>query len=94
MKDKFLSFIFLFLLVSSVASYFHINNPASFEASLSSESAAAWQTEKKPRQDYMKTLLSRNTKPLGLKENKTLNTLLEQPHIKWVIRSEMTHILN
>ena len=42
----------------------------------------------------MQKRLSRDSKPLGLKENKALDTMLEQPHIKWVIRSEIKHILN
>jgi hypothetical protein len=29
-----------------------------------------------------------------LKENKALTKLLNQPYIKWVIRSEIKHVLN
>jgi len=52
------------------------------------------QTEKPPDQNYWDRILGRSTSPLGLKENKTLNQLLGQPQIKWVIRSEYRHILN
>lgn len=52
------------------------------------------QTEKKPKYDYMSTFLSRDTEPLGLKENVALKRFLEQPSIKWAIRSSKKHILN
>jgi hypothetical protein len=52
------------------------------------------QTSKKPKYDYMSTFLSRDTEPLGLKENIALKRLLEQPSIKWAIRSGKNHILN
>jgi hypothetical protein len=52
------------------------------------------QTSKKPKYDYMSTFLSRDTEPLGLKENITLKRFLEQPSIKWAIRSGKKHILN
>jgi hypothetical protein len=49
---------------------------------------------KKPKYDYMSTILSRNTKPLGLKEDPELEKLLKQPSIKWAIRAGKKHILN
>ncbi len=52
------------------------------------------QTSKKPKYDYMSTFLSRDTEPLGLKENIALKRFLEQPSIKWAIRSGKKHILN
>ena len=52
------------------------------------------QTSKKPKYDYMSTFLSRDTEPLGLKENVALKRYLEQPSIKWAIRSGKKHILN
>jgi hypothetical protein len=48
----------------------------------------------KPKYDYMSTFLSRDTEPLGLKENIALKRFLEQPSIKWAIRSGKKHILN
>jgi hypothetical protein len=58
------------------------------------KSKAAPQTTKKPKYDYMSTFLSRDTEPLGLKENIALKRFLEQPSIKWAIRSGKKHILN
>jgi len=52
------------------------------------------QTSKKPKYDYMSSFLSRDTEPLGLKENIALKRFLEQPSIKWAIRSGKKHILN
>jgi hypothetical protein len=94
MRDRLLSLVVLFVLTSTVAAYFHAESPASPGISLKKESGIALQTEKKPPQDYMQKRLARDVKPLGLKENKALDRLLEQSHIKWVIRSEIKHILN
>jgi hypothetical protein len=49
---------------------------------------------KKPKYDYMSTFLSRNTKPLGLKEDLVLKKLLKQASIKWAIRAGARHILD
>jgi len=48
----------------------------------------------KPKYDYMSTYWSRNTKPLGLKEDKALQKLLKQPSIIWAIRAGARHILD
>jgi hypothetical protein len=66
-----------------------------FSASfLFSKANAEPQTPQKPKHDYMSTFLSRDTEPLGLKENVALKRFLEQPSIKWAIRSGKKHILN
>jgi hypothetical protein len=49
---------------------------------------------KKRTYDYMNTILSRNTKSLGLKENRALDRLLKQPGIYWAIRAAARHILD
>lgn len=49
---------------------------------------------RKPPTDYMDTFLSRNTRALGLKENKVLTRLMKQPSIAWAIRSEERHVLD
>lgn len=49
---------------------------------------------KKPKYDYMSTFLSRNTKPLGLKEDLALKKLLSQSGIKWAFRAGERHILD
>jgi hypothetical protein len=52
------------------------------------------QSVKKPKFYYMSSILSRNTKPLGLIDNLTLRKFLNQPSIKWALRSGGKHILN
>lgn len=52
------------------------------------------QSTKKPKYDYMSTFLSRDTKPLGLKEDVALKKFLKQPSIKWAIRGGSRHILD
>jgi hypothetical protein len=47
----------------------------------------------KPTFDYMSTYLSRNTKPLGLEEDKEIKELKRQPAIKWAIRANIRHSL-
>lgn len=49
---------------------------------------------KKPKYDYMSSFFSRNTKPLGLKEDLALKKLLKQKGIKWAIRTKIRHILD
>ncbi len=48
----------------------------------------------KPKYDYMSSFFSRNTKPLGLKEDLAVRELLKQPAIKWAIRTGHRNILN
>jgi hypothetical protein len=52
------------------------------------------QTVKKPEFDYMSSILSRNTKPLGLKDNLPLRRFLNQPSIQWAFRAGGKHILD
>jgi hypothetical protein len=49
---------------------------------------------KKPKSDYMSSILGRNTKPLGLKEDLALRRLLRQPAIRWAVRSGQRHVLD
>lgn len=49
--------------------------------------------DKKPKYDYMSTLLSRTT-PLGLKMGPELEKLLKQPSTKWAIRVGAKHVLD
>jgi hypothetical protein len=49
---------------------------------------------KKPRSDYMSSILGRNTKPLGLKEDLAVRRLLREPAAKWAVRAGLKHILN
>ena len=50
--------------------------------------------EKKPKYDYMSTILSRNARTLGLKMDPMLEKLLNQPSIKWAIRAGAKHVLD
>ena len=49
---------------------------------------------KRQSTDYMNTLLLRNTKPLGLKEDLAQRRLTRQPNINWAIRATARHILD
>lgn len=51
-------------------------------------------TSVRPGTDYMKDVLRRNTKPIGLKEDKLLQELLRQSNMKWAIRAGGRHILD
>jgi len=48
----------------------------------------------RPGTDYMRDVLRRNTKPIGLKEDKLLQKLLKQSNMKWAIRANGRHILD
>ncbi|MGQ9672566.1 MAG: hypothetical protein ACUVV5_05465 [Candidatus Aminicenantales bacterium] len=48
----------------------------------------------KPKYDYMSSFYSRNTKPLGLKEDVALRKLMRQRGFKWAVRAGLGHILN
>ncbi len=48
---------------------------------------------RKPK-DYMSSFFSRDTKPLGLKEDQALKKLLREPGIKWACRTGIRHILD
>ncbi len=48
----------------------------------------------RPKYDYMSSFFSRNTKPLGLKEDLAVKQLLEQPAIKWAVRTGQSNILD
>lgn len=71
-------------------------SPVIAGGSRSAEMASAIQEfpSKKPRYDYMSMFYSRNTKPLGFKEDLALKKLLSQPGIKWAIRTGLGHILD
>jgi hypothetical protein len=82
MKKKLFSVLFLLFL---------------FPFTLSTESVStkeAPQSAQRQKFDYMSSILSRNTKPLGLKENISLKKFLNQPSIKWAMRSGGRHLLN
>jgi hypothetical protein len=49
---------------------------------------------RKPKSDYMSSILGRNTKPLGLKEDLAVRKLLRQPATRWAVRTGQRHILD
>ncbi len=95
MKKKILPGVFSILLLLSLT----FTSPSGLSSKglfLAKSSAASPQDVpvKKPKYDYMSTILSRNTKPLGLKEDPELEKLLKQSSIKWAIRAGKKHILD
>ena len=94
MKNKlFAALILLFLLSFTVST--DSKSTYAFSGEFVAESSdEVPQSTQKPKFDYMSSILSRNTKPLGLKENVSLRKLLNQSSIKWAMRSGSRHILN
>ncbi len=96
MTKKFL-FVFILFIFFSLSLSPHVAkkgaSSAAYAASDAERSSSAPQTVKKPDYDYMSSILSRNTKPLGLKDNLPLRRFLNQPSFKWAIRSGGRHIL-
>jgi hypothetical protein len=90
-KKKIWVFVLLFFLIA-----FFYKSLSLKGLSFSKNSAPALQTTpaKKPNYDYMSTFLSRNTNPLGLKEDLTLKKLLKQSSAKWAARAGKRHILD
>lgn len=94
MKNKLFSALILLHLLSFAVSTDSMSTYA-FSGMFAAESSdEVPQSTQKPKFDYMSSILSRNTKPLGLKENVSLRKLLNQPSIKWAMRSGGKHILN
>ncbi len=90
MKTKIFTIILAFLLVSLLHTFQQEKEPSS---RLMLARSPHPQSVKKPKYDYMSTFLSRDTKPLGLKEDLFLKKLLKQSSIKWAIRAGEGHIL-
>jgi hypothetical protein len=94
MKKKLLSVFILFILLTltSTPDSASIHAFPGIFAATSTDKAP--QNTQKQKFDYMSSILSRNTEPLGLKENVSLRKWLNQPSIKWAVRSGVRHILN
>jgi hypothetical protein len=94
MKKKLLSAFFLFLFLSLIHTSLH-TKILSFSGlyALKIDNLSP-QSVKKPEFDYMSSILSRNTNPLGLKDNLPLRRFLNQSSIKWAFRAGGKHILN
>jgi hypothetical protein len=52
------------------------------------------QEVQKPSYDYMSNILSRSTKPLGLKEDPAVRRMLGQGAIAWSVRAGSRHVLD
>jgi hypothetical protein len=52
------------------------------------------QEAQKPSYDYMSGLLSRNTRPLGLKEDPAARRMLGQGPVAWAVRAGSRHVLD
>jgi len=94
MKAKFFKIIFITFLLSFLMPSFHGKSYSAADTSMEKGLGESPQSVKKPKYDYMSTFLSRNTNPLGLKENIALKKYLNQPIIYWAVRSGKRHILN
>lgn len=92
MKIRIISVLFSFLLLSLAV--FSFRNHSAMELSFTKDPGTLSQDEPEKKPDYMSTFLSRDTKPLGLKEDLALKKLLRQPSIKWAIRAGRKHILD
>ena len=94
MKSKIITAVTLIFLVSLITSIFKEKAVSATEYSLTALGTSYPQSTKKPKYDYMSTVLSRDTKPLGLKEDIVLKKFLKQSSIKWAIRAGERHILD
>ena len=94
MKKKLWSALLLFLFLSLILTSPEIRIFSSSGLYALEKETMDPQTVKKPEFDYMSSILSRNTKPLGLKDNLPLRRFLNQSSIKWAFRAGGRHILN
>lgn len=94
MKNRVISVLTLIFLVSLLTSILKEQGFSQGAPSLTALRASYPQSTKKPKYDYLSTVLSRDTKPLGLKEDIALKQFLKQPSIKWAIRAGERHILD
>jgi hypothetical protein len=94
MKKKILSLLFLPLMLPFALSSDGTGHDILSEDRTAIRSGETPQSTQKEKFDYMSSILSRNTQPLGLKENVALRKLLNQSSIKWAMRSGGRHILN
>ena len=93
-KKQILPVLILFLFLSVVLSFLKAYALKELTLAKSFTSSPQDYPVKKPRYDYMSTFLSRDTKPLGLKEDLAYKKLLSQSNIKWAIRAAERHILD
>jgi hypothetical protein len=94
MKNRLFSIFFLLFWLSLTMSS-KSTSPYAFSGMYAGHSSEpSPQSTQKPKTDYMSSFLSRNTKPLGLKDNASLRKFLNQPSINWALRAGGRNILN
>jgi hypothetical protein len=94
MNKRFLAIFVLFVFLSLFLSPHEARKAGSAAVFDVAGTSPPPQTVKKTDNDYMSSILSRNTKPLGLKENLPLRKFLNQPSFKWALRSGGRQILD
>jgi hypothetical protein len=94
MKNRIFSVLILLILLALVMSPNNVSTYAFPGMYVEKSGNDNPQNTQKQKFDYMSSILSRNTKPLGLKENVSLRKWLNQPSIFWAMRSGGRHILN
>lgn len=67
---------------------------AVLSAALAPAAPAQNDAQIRPRSDYMGQILSRNTKTIGLLQDRTLQRMMSQTGRKWAVRSSARHILD
>lgn len=90
---KALSLFFLLFLLPIVMPTHSMSTDAFFDDGSTDPAEKSPQSAQKQKFDYMSSILQRNTKPLGLKENISLRKFLSQPSLKWAMRSGSRHLL-
>ncbi len=68
--------------------------PARLSGETGGAGGQSTQEVKPPKYDYMSGVLSRSTRPLGLKENPSLKKMLDQGAGRWAIRAGFRHVLD
>ncbi len=83
------------VILTGIASALPGGNSLPKTPNLSSRSMAQQgYSSNKTTENYMETVLSRNTKPLGLKQDVILRNLLGQRSVKWAVRAGIRNILD
>jgi hypothetical protein len=81
--------------VAAVALVLRLISPLPLRASTSTGQETGSQEVQKPKYDYMNNfLLSRSTRPLGLREDPDLRKRLNQGAVRWAIRAGSRQLLD
>jgi len=94
MRYKLISFFLVLFFLSVLVFAVHEKGLTPVVHAIPSAVYSSPQESGQSETDYFNLLLSRDTQPLGLKEDSALSRYLNQSSIKWAIRSGKRHILN